>query len=350
MMKALVVDRNSQLSMMELTRPRFQENQALVRMLACGVCNGTDGKLIHHHFKGIGAEQYPLMLGHEGVGEVIETGSAVRGLKIGDRVLLPFNGAIDGIQSAWGAFAEYAVVTDAEAIRQQPGASPDLIGLAEAQTVLPDSIDPVDAVMIITFREVLSSIQKFGIGPDDTVVVFGCGPVGLTFIRLLSLSGVYKIVAVANRDDRIPAAQAMGARLAINGSTEDVAQVVRTHFPDGASHVIDAVGSSGIINQAMPLLKDHGKICCYGISSNTAAQIDWSLAPYNWALVFQQFPAKAEEASVHGQVLDWMKIGKLDARAFISDVIPFERCLDAFQLLEEKKINKKCVITFSNAG
>jgi threonine dehydrogenase-like Zn-dependent dehydrogenase len=43
--------------------------------------------------------------------------------------------------------------------------------------------------MIITLREVLSSIKRFGIKANDSIVVFGCGPVGLTFIKFLSLMG-----------------------------------------------------------------------------------------------------------------------------------------------------------------
>ena len=57
----------------------YGEYEALVKMLSCGVCNGTDMKIIHSQFKGI--DEYPVVLGHEGVGEVVEVGSKVRHLK-----------------------------------------------------------------------------------------------------------------------------------------------------------------------------------------------------------------------------------------------------------------------------
>ena len=59
------------------------------------------------------------MLGHEGVGEVVEVGSKVKGLKVGDKVLLPFVDPdpenLPGLGSGWGALSEYAVVCDPKA-------------------------------------------------------------------------------------------------------------------------------------------------------------------------------------------------------------------------------------------
>jgi NADPH:quinone reductase-like Zn-dependent oxidoreductase len=83
-------------------------------MQSCGVCNGTDLKLIHGRFKNF--DTYPAALGHEGVGKVVEVGSKVKNLKVGDIVLLPFvEEKLDDVYSGWGSYSEYAVVGDAEA-------------------------------------------------------------------------------------------------------------------------------------------------------------------------------------------------------------------------------------------
>ncbi len=66
-MKTLVVDQNGVLSVVEVSKPAYNKCQALVRMRSCGVCNGTDTKLIHGNFKNFNT--YPAILGHEGVGE-----------------------------------------------------------------------------------------------------------------------------------------------------------------------------------------------------------------------------------------------------------------------------------------
>ena len=98
-MKTLVVEKDGSLSVKEVSRPEYNECQALVKTLSCGICNGTDAKLIHQKFKGYGPERYPLMLGHEAVGRVVEVGEKVTSYKVGDVVLLPFVDPQDGLDS-----------------------------------------------------------------------------------------------------------------------------------------------------------------------------------------------------------------------------------------------------------
>lgn len=345
-MKTLVVEENGKLDVREVPMPAYNDYQALVRMVSCGICNGTDAKLIHKSFKGFGEDRYPLMLGHEAVGRVVETGKMVTGLKLGDHVLLPFNNAIAGLDSAWGGFSEYGVVNDYESLKIASPGNTDLLGLAASQTRLPTWVDPVDASMIITLREVLSSIKQFGIHENNSVVVFGCGPVGLTFIQFLHLSGVKPIIAFDIIDEKLQQAKVLGADYVFNSQAGSVEDAVHQICPNGVDYVLDAVGISAIINQAMPLIKDHGKICCYGISPNLSAQIDWSKAPYNWHLQFQQFPVKGDEYLAHNQVMAWLETGVIRLQDFISDVFLFEDVLTAFDKLADKKIAKKGIIRF----
>jgi len=347
-MKTLVVDANGKLSVEVVPLPVIGERDALVKTVSCGVCNGTDGKLIHGKFKGFPKDVYPVMLGHEAVGRVIETGSKVKSYKKGDHVFLPFAGPLGGYTSGWGAYSEYAVVTDAEALKAD-GIMPysdDFPESAAAQTVVPEWIDPVKAAMIITLREVLSAIKYFGITESDNVAVFGCGPVGLTFIKFMSLLGVKSITALDIVDEKLASAKNEGADLIFNSGDKDLTAKIRAQYPAGMDYVIDAAGASAIINQAMGIIRDRGKICCYGISANTNAEIDWSAAPYNWQLIFQQFPSKHEEGAVTGQVLDWLKSGRIDLDDYISDIIDFGDILTAFEKLENKEISKKCIIRY----
>ena len=89
-MKTLVVNKDGSLEVKEIPKPSYNSKQALVKTISCGICNGTDAKLIHRTFKGVDMDQYPLMLGHEAVGEVVEVGADVKTYHIGDKVLLPF--------------------------------------------------------------------------------------------------------------------------------------------------------------------------------------------------------------------------------------------------------------------
>ena len=112
-------------------------------------------------------------------------------------------------------------------------------------------------------------------------------------------------------------------------------------------YVIDAVGLNQLINQAMELIRYNGKICCYGISPKLGMDLNWSRAPYNWDLHFVQWPSKYEESLAHSQIMAWINAGVLDPYDFISDVIPFDQVIHAFERIENHEPNlKKMIVRF----
>ena len=84
-MKSFIVNKDGSTEIKEIPKPRYHSKQALVKTIACGMC-GTDVKLLHRTFKGFPESVYPIMLGHEGVGEVVEVGSEVKSFQVGDRI------------------------------------------------------------------------------------------------------------------------------------------------------------------------------------------------------------------------------------------------------------------------
>ena len=346
-MKTLVVDANHELSIREVPMPKYKECQALVKMLSCGVCNGTDLKIIHGNFENF--DTYPAALGHEGVGKIVEVGGKVRNLKPGDTVLLPFvEGKLDDVYSGWGAYSEYAVVGDAGAYIAN-GMGPGTPEFSEgyfAQTVInpEDKVDPVEASMIVTFREVLSAIRRFRFQPNENVLVLGAGPVGLCFTKFSKLLGLKTVITTDIDDEKTAFAKSMGADYVFNGKTTDIIREIKKMFPDGIDYVVDAVGVNELINQAMEMIRYNGKICCYGISPKLDMRLDWSKAPYNWTIQFNQWPSKKEEADAHAQVMAWINLGVLKPKDFISDVFDFENIIDAFKLVEERKSTTKKIV------
>jgi threonine dehydrogenase-like Zn-dependent dehydrogenase len=346
-MKTLIVDESHNLSIGEIPIPRYKECQALVKTLSCGVCNGTDMKLIHGTFKNFNT--YPAVLGHEGVGKVVEVGSNVRNLRPGDIVLLPFlEGKSGEMYSGWGAYSEYAVVGDAEAYIAN-GMGPGTPEFSEgylAQTVIKptDKVDPVGASMIITFREVLSAIQRFGFKPNENALIFGAGPVGLCFTKFSKLLGLKTVITADIDDEKVYFAGQMGADYTFNSQKCDIKAEIKKMFPDGIDYVIDAVGINQLINEGMELIRYNGKICCYGISPKLGMDLDWSKAPYNWSLDFVQWPSKKEEGDAHSRIMAWINLGVLDPKDFISDVFDFDHIIDAFKLVEERKSSTKKVV------
>ena len=297
-MKTVLVNKDGSLSIQEVPKPKYGPKQALTKTIANGIC-GTDIHLMKKAFKGVTEEMYPLMLGHENVGEVVEVGEEVTGLKVGDKVLLPF---VDP--------------------------------------------DPVDAVMLITLREVLSNVKYFGIEKDKPVVIFGCGPVGLTFIKMCKMVGANPVIAIARNEPKRKNALDGGADIALNSKECDITKEIRDMFTQGVPFVIDAVGSEDVVNDAMGLICDRGEICCYGVPRKEEMHIDFSKADYNWVLNFQQFPRKDEEAAAHSEVIQWIREGKINLKDYISDYFSFDDVIEAYDKAMNKQVLKKGIVVF----
>lgn len=347
-MKSILVNADKTIDVVEVSVPKIDSTSVLVKTLACGICNGTDTKIIHGAFKGV--NNYPCLLGHEAVGEVVEVGSDVKNFKVGDRVLSPIiEGELDSYASAWGAFSEYSICRDWEAMAHAgigPG-TPGFVDGIYTMKKIPKDFDPVSSVMIITLREVLSACYVFGFKPNESIVIHGAGPVGLSFIKFAKLLGMGPVISFDVHDDKKEAAIKAGADYFFNSTQVDVKKVVREICPDGVDYSLDAVGINALIMTGMKLIKDGGKLLTYGISPKLGAEIDWTEAPYNWTLQFYQMPQKAKEAAAHEQLISWIRMGVVDPMDYISHVMPFSEVKKAFDMVEKREVPiKKIVITY----
>lgn len=326
----------------DMPMPKYGDYDALVKIESCGVCNGTDTKIIHGVFKGI--ETYPVVLGHEGVGRVVALGDKVKNYEIGDLVLMPYWSDVpEGYTSGWGTYSEYNIVTDAIAM-ENDGLIPD--EFAYGQRKLPRDFDPVSSAMIITFREVLSTMKYFGFEANKSLVVLGLGPVGLSFVQFAKLTGMHPIIAIDISDEKLELAKKYGADFTINSKKEDIIETVKKICPEGVDFSLDAVGVSDFINTSLEIIKDDAKVCVYGISANKTQMVDWTKSPQNWQLHFHQFPSKKAESDAHDQIVSWIKMGILNPNDYISHVYDFCDIDKAFENIKNRVPMMKMVIKF----
>jgi hypothetical protein len=111
-MKAVAVTDVGQLEFVEVPRPAIRDYEGLVRITACGLCNGTDLKHIDGTLGTI-RERYPVILGHEAVGEVVEVGSQVRSFQLGDLITDPVPAIdSDAVTASCAGFCEFGVMQD----------------------------------------------------------------------------------------------------------------------------------------------------------------------------------------------------------------------------------------------
>lgn len=341
-MKGLITEGNGTIYLSgELPMPEIDDYQALTKTIACGICNGTDLKLLDGHLRGFST--YPAVLGHESVGEIIKVGAKVRNYKVGDRVLRTTLKDMRGVYSLWGGFAEYGYVDDYQA--RLDDNVPANVGLS-TQQVIPNNIDPVGGTMLITLKEVCSALHRLGLKKGMDVVIVGCGPVGLSMASLSKLMGAGRVIMSGHHRPRLVIGERLGADIVVNSKEEDMIQVVKENIPEGVDLFIDCVGKADIVNQGMKVVKEIGKVGLYGTGGiRTGDFIDWDNFPYNFEIHSVQWPIPLYEREVHGEVLRYIVARKLNLEEFVSHVLPIEEYEKGFELVRSRR-GLKVVLKF----
>lgn len=307
--------------------------EARVRTEVACLCNATDRKLVEGHFPGV--EDYPLLLGHESVGIVDAVGEKVRHFKVGDRVVggLLLNPTDQTYASGWGGFSEYTLAGDHQAMVEDGVARPEKgwVEVYEIQRVVPPSIPVQAAVLLCTWREVYAGFGDFNLQEGDDILVFGAGPVGLSFVKFARLLGLGYVGSVEILAEKRQKAIEMGADAAFAPHDPEL-QNLTDKRGKPLEAVIDAVGSEDIINSATSFIKMAGSICVYGVIDKPTINLDKSRAPYNFNLLVHQWPTRFREAAAQEPLCEWISQGKLSHTEFLSAEFPISKIEEALEL------------------
>ncbi len=326
-----------EVTIVDVKKPVLGDYDVLVKTEISFICNATDGKIIDYHMPGLGKENYPLLLGHESVGRIVVSGSKVRNFPLGSRaigglVLEP--DPVDGYGSGWGGHSEFTVIRDINAMIEDGVAEKDYNETYKIMKCVPDDIPIEAAGLLCTWREVYSGFfDDFKLTPDKRIIIFGAGPVGLSFTRFAKLKGFRQIVTVDPLENKRAMAQKLGADMVFASDDISGIQNYVTNYGK-VDAVIDAVGNESIINTALELIKGGGDICVFGVVGKQEIVLQKERGPYNFNLLVHQWPSRDAEAAAQEPLIQWIREGKLDYSPFVTSVFSVS---DIAQAVKEVK-------------
>lgn len=342
-MKSVVVVSPNRVEIVEISKPSPRPYEVLAKNCVAALCNATDRKLIEGHFPGV--DQYPLVLGHEGVAVVESVGSKVRNIKVGDHVIGGLLGEFGrpDYHGGWGGFCEYVIVHDHDAMVEDGVANAEngWFESCEIQTVVDSDIPFEEAALLCTWREVYGGIGDFNLQSGDSILIFGAGPVGLSFVKFCRLLGMKWIGVVEPNVSRHEKIKLMGADQVFVPS--EVESIKDKRPPLDA--VIDAVGNESIVNLSLPLLRLGGSMCIYGVLSSDSILVKKSLAPYNFNLFVHQWPTRFRERAAQKPLCEWIRDGKLKASDFVTHRFPLAQITAALEAGKTGQVIK-CLLTY----
>jgi len=263
-MKAVYYNKAMDFSVRETADPVVKDHQVLLKVHSCGVCR-TDIHLHHGEFMA----GFPLIPGHEFVGEIAAVGKDVTGFKPGDRVcadntelcghcyycrrnqpLYCENFYSLGVNGP-GGFAEYVAVNHDKVFH--------LGDLSYDQGVL---VEPTACAV--------HGLDMMDVKPGDDILLFGTGPTGIILAQLLKHAGAANLVVVASDERKLAVVKELGADETVVMNRSDYAaheSKLFEQFPKGFDMVIDATGAKEVIQQMPKFAKMGAKIVIYGVAS-----------------------------------------------------------------------------------
>lgn len=246
-MRAVIAkERGAKGSIADVPMPRPGRGEVLVRVIAASI-NPVDWKNVEH-----GARSFPMVMGQDFAGIVVEAADGVHALRPDDRVF--------GIARKHGAFAEYTVVPQAD--REQPVA------------VLPDDVDDAAAAALPTAGlTALAGIDMLGLAPGQSVMICGVsGGVGSIAAQIALARGLRVLgTAAAKNADFV---RSLGAIEVVAYDREEPASAALVRTGDGVDGVLDVVDDEQQIRVMADAIRPGGSI----VSTIGAADEAWFAA------------------------------------------------------------------------
>jgi L-iditol 2-dehydrogenase len=259
-MKAALLLNPQKIEIQDIAQPSLAANDVLIKPAYAGIC-GTDISF----YLGHRLVPYPFVLGHEIIGRVIDLGAEVKKLRVGQRVIVEPNypcgqcelclkgrGAVCAMKGSMGVnlpgcFAEKALAP------------------AEFVWPVPDTISDLDAVTIEPLTVSLHGLLQSGVQKGDTVVVLGCGVVGLLLIHAAVSMGM-RVIAHDRFEDKLEMARDLGAAIVSGG-----ADAAPTWQKEDVVTIFECAGVPSTVELALQSAPRGAQVVLLGLSASPAS-------------------------------------------------------------------------------
>lgn len=333
-MRVAVMTGIKEIELTERDIPKLKEDEVLVRVEYVGVC-GSD--LHYYEAGGIGANivKPPFVLGHEAGGRVVETGSKVTNLKIGDRVALE-PGKTCG-KCEFCKTGRYNLCPDVIFFATPPidGVFQDYVAHpADLCFKIPDNMDTMEAALIEPLAVGFHAARQGNAKAGQTAVVTGAGCIGLVSMMALKAMGVTKVIVVDVMQKRLDKALELGAAAVVNGKDKDtVDEIMRLTDGKGADLVIETAGTEITARQAIHFTKKGATIVLVGYSATGEMTLPLGLALDKEL----EFKTVFRYRHIYPLAIEAVAAGKVNLKGIVTNIFPLDEVREAMKQSVENK-------------
>lgn len=260
-MKYIVCNKPDEFQLQEKATPSWDGSNALLKIKRVGIC-GTD----LHAYKGNQAFfSYPRILGHELAAEVLEIGENDQGIEVGDQVaIMPYISCgtciacRNGKTNCCTSIKVLGVHTD--------GGMQEIISLPP-HLLLPAKGLSLEEIAIVEPLAIgAHAVRRADVQPGETVIVMGCGPIGIGIMKLAQIKGA-TVIAMDINDNRLQyAKEQIGVDFTVNVLKEPLEAVKKITNGELATAVFDATGNAKALMTGPTYMAHGGQYVLVGLS------------------------------------------------------------------------------------
>jgi len=240
----------------DVDAPVAGPSQSLVRIRSVGIC-GTD----HGIFRGSIPVEYPRIMGHEVVGEVLDAGDRFApGTSVIVHPALACRRCPRCLEGRDNICEQGWLLG-----RDRDGGPRELMAVpTENLFALPDSVDDRVAPVIQVLTTCVHAQRRVGIFPHESVAIVGLGVSGLLHLQLARLRGAWPVVCLTTSERKIELARDLGADVTIRAGDTDAVDQVREATGGGADVTIECAGTVSTLGRAVEVTRPGGRILAFG--------------------------------------------------------------------------------------
>ena len=264
-MKAAVLTDKMNMEIQELPLPAPLDHEVIVKVKACGIC-GTD-QHIYHGQPGSAEVQFPIVLGHELSGEVVQVGKNVTQFTVGNRVSIDPNMYCGTCDYCRGNRVHLCDNLQAIGVTRNGGMGEYCAVPAANCYTLPDELSYEEGAMIEPLGCVLHGFNQIKVWPGASVLIIGGGYIGLMMLQVAKMYGTSPLIVSEPDVTKHELATQLGA-------TDAVIPEELERRKDGFDVVIECVGRKESMTQAVKMAKKGGTVLLFGVSApNTKIEV-----------------------------------------------------------------------------
>jgi alcohol dehydrogenase len=328
-MKALVYDGPGKIELKDVPMPVIiKQTDAVVKILKTTIC-GTDLGILHGKTPSC---KPGTTVGHEGVGIIVETGSAIRNFKKGDHVIISCitsDGSCEYCKKGMYAHCEDGGWILGHLIN---GTQAEFVRIPHADNSLHHVPATANEEAMVMLSDILPTGHEIGVlngcvKPGDTIAIIGAGPVGMSALLTAQFYSPAKIYMIDLDENRLQLAKNFGATDTINSGTEDVVEKIMAETKDGVDVSIEAVGVPAAFDICQKIIRPGGHIANVGVHGKS---VDLQLQD----LWIQNITLTTGLVSTNTipMLLKTVTSGKIDPAQLITHHFKLENILKAYEV------------------